>query len=80
MIVAWRAAFNNPKMAFGIISLCTDGTPQTFDNYIESMIDFGIYVREAQYKTFLDLCKAGDKNIGFAISGKDPRDLQIHRS
>jgi sialate O-acetylesterase len=32
------------------------------------MVDDGIYIREAQYKTFLDFCKAGDKNIGFASS------------
>ncbi|MDT8388945.1 MAG: sialate O-acetylesterase [Lentisphaeria bacterium] len=73
MIGAWRAAFNDPTMAFGIISLCTDGTPQTLDNYVESMMNFGIYVREAQYKTFLDFYKAGDKNIGFAIAGKDKK-------
>ena len=32
------------------------------------MTDYGIYVREAQYKVFLDMYKAGDKNIGFASS------------
>lgn len=68
MIGAWRAAFNDPKMPFGIISLCTDGPPQTLDNYVECLMNFGIYVREAQYKTFLDFYKAGDKNIGFASS------------
>jgi len=68
MISAWRAAFSDPTMAFGIISLCTDGTPQTLDNYDECMMNFGIYVREAQYKTFLDLYRAGDGNIGFASS------------
>jgi len=68
MIESWRAAFNDSKMPFGIISLCTDGTPQTLGNYDECMMDFGIYVREAQYKVFLDYYKAGDKNIGFASS------------
>jgi sialate O-acetylesterase len=68
MIGAWRAAFNDPKMAFGIISLCTDSAPQTLDNYLECMLDYGIDVREAQYKTFLDLYQSGDKNIGFASS------------
>ncbi len=68
MIEAWRTAFNNPKMPFGIISLCTDGPPQSLDNYVECMMNSGIYVREAQYKTFLDFYKAGDKNIGFASS------------
>jgi sialate O-acetylesterase len=29
------------------------------------MADVGPYIREAQYKTFLDLHQAGDKNIGF---------------
>jgi sialate O-acetylesterase len=68
MIAAWRAAFNDANMPFGIISLCTDTPPQTLDNYLECMMDFGIYVREAHYKTFLDFYKAGDKNIGYASS------------
>lgn len=68
MIASWRAAFNDPQMAFGIISLCTDNAPQTLDNYAECMMNFGIQVREAQYKTFLDFYKAGDKNVGFASS------------
>jgi sialate O-acetylesterase len=68
MIASWRAAFNDANMPFGIISLCTDTTPQTLDNYLECMMDYGIYVREAHYKTFVDLYKAGDKNIGYASS------------
>ena len=68
MIASWRAAFNDVNMPFGIISLCTDNPPQTSDNYLECMMDFGIYVREAHYKTFLDFYKAGDKNIGYASS------------
>ena len=68
MIASWRAAFNDATMPFGIISLCTDGAAQTSENYLESMLDFGIYVREAHYKTFLDFYKAGDKNIGYASS------------
>lgn len=68
MINSWRAAFQDPKMAFGIISLCTDGTHQTLENYAECMMNFGIYVREAQYKTFLDFHKAGDSQVGFASS------------
>jgi sialate O-acetylesterase len=67
MIESWRAAFNDPQMAFGIISLCTADN-QTADNYLEKMLDVGANIREAQYKTFLDLRKAGDKNIGFASS------------
>jgi sialate O-acetylesterase len=66
MITAWRAAFDDPKMPFGIISLCTDTAPQTLDNYTASMMDHGIYVREAQYRTFLDFYRSGDENIGYA--------------
>jgi sialate O-acetylesterase len=65
MITAWRAAFDNPEMPFGIISLCTQGAPQTRDNYVSHMADVGPYIREAQYKTFLHFYSAGDKNIGF---------------
>lgn len=68
MIASWRAAFHDANMPFGIISLCTDTPPQTLNNYLECMMDFGIYVREAHYKTFLDFYKAGDKNIGYASS------------
>lgn len=68
MIGAWRAAFADPKMPFGIISLCTDGPRQARDNYVELMFDDGVYIREAQYRTFLDFCRAGDENIGFASS------------
>ena len=68
MITAWRNAFNDPQMPFGIISLCTAGDPQTRDDYLEKMVDGGIYIREAQYKTFLDFQKARDKNVGFASS------------
>jgi len=67
MITAWRTAFNDPKMPFGIISLCTADN-QLADNFLEKMLDAGAYIREAQYKTFLDFRKAGDKNIGFASS------------
>jgi sialate O-acetylesterase len=68
MITAWRKAFNDPEMPFGIISLCTAGAPQTRDDYLEMMLNDGIYIREAQYRTFLDFYEAGDKNIGFASS------------
>jgi sialate O-acetylesterase len=67
MINSWRVAFNDPQLAFGIISLCTAGN-QTADNYLEQMLDVGANIREAQYKTFLELRKNGDKNIGFASS------------
>lgn len=65
MISAWRAAFDDPEMPFGILSLCTEGTAQTLVNYCEMMANPGPFIREAQYQTFLDLYKAGDKNIGF---------------
>ncbi len=68
MIEAWRAAFNDPQLPFGIISLCTAGEPQDRDDYLERMLDEGIYIRAVHYQTFLDLMKAGDKNIGYASS------------
>ncbi len=68
MINAWRGAFDAPQMPFCILSLCTDGEPQTRDNFLKSMNDAGPYIREAQYQTFRDFRDAGDKNIGFASS------------
>ena len=65
MIKSWRAAFNDPEMPFGILSLCTEGAVQTLDNYSEMMANPGPYIREAQYQTFLELYRAGDQNIGF---------------
>ena len=65
MITAWRNAFDDPELPFGILSLCTEGTAQSLDNYCEMMANPGPYIREAQYQTFLDFYKAGDKNIGF---------------
>ena len=77
MIKAWRAAFNDPEMPFGILSLCTDGYPQTRDDYCEKMFNAGIDIRAAQYKTFLDLYNAGDENIGF-VSTYDLRRRWYH--
>ena len=68
MITAWRAAFNDPAMPFGIISLCTAGKPQDVDDYVSYMFNDGIYIREVQYRIFLDFKNAGDQNIGFASS------------
>jgi sialate O-acetylesterase len=65
MITAWRAAFDAPEMPFCILSLCTADTPQTRDNFLKPMHDAGAFIREAQYRTFLDFRAAGDKNIGF---------------
>ncbi len=66
MIQAWRMAFDDPEMPFGIISLCTDGYPQTRDDYCEKMFNAGIAIRAAQYQTFLEFYNAGDPNVGFA--------------
>jgi sialate O-acetylesterase len=68
MIGAWRAAFHDPQLPFGIISQETEGVPQDLSNYLESFTDEGIYIREVHYKTFLDYQKAGDRNIGYASS------------
>lgn len=77
MIKAWRAAFGDPNMPFGILSLCTDGYPQTRDNYCEMMFNAGIDIRAAQYQTFLDFHNAGDTNIGF-VSTYDLRRRWYH--
>ncbi|QOV91221.1 sialate O-acetylesterase [Humisphaera borealis] len=68
MIGAWRAAFNDPQMPFGIISQETEGDPQDRADYLEKMANEGIYIREVHFKTFLDFLKAGDKNVGYASS------------
>lgn len=68
MIGAWRGTFGDAQMPFCIISLCTAGEPQTWENFLEPTYDAGIYIREAHYKTFTDLLAAGDKTIGFASS------------
>lgn len=77
MISAWRNTFGDAQMPFCIISLPTAGEPQTLDNFLAPMLDAGAYVREAQYRTFLDLRKAGDKNIGF-VSVSDLRKSWYH--
>jgi sialate O-acetylesterase len=66
LVRSWREAFGDPALPFGILSQCTDGAPQTRDDYCEKMLDTGIYIREAHYRTFLDLWRAGDKHIGYA--------------
>lgn len=66
LIEAWRAAFDDPKLPFGILSLCTDGYPQTRDDYCEKMLNTGIEIRAAQYQAFLDLRAGGDDQVGFA--------------
>jgi len=66
LVRSWREAFGDPALPFGILSQCTEGTPQTRDDYCEKMLDTGIYIREAHYRTCLDLWRAGDTNIGYA--------------
>jgi sialate O-acetylesterase len=66
MIKSWRAAFGDPAMPFGIITQETQDQPQTLENFLPPMVDEGNYVREVHYQTFLNLRKAGDKNIGYA--------------
>jgi sialate O-acetylesterase len=77
MIRAWRQAFNDTEMPFGILSLCTDGYPQTRDDYCEKMFNAGIEIRAAQYETFLDFYNAGDQHIGF-VSTYDLRRRWYH--
>lgn len=74
MIRAWRAAFNDPAMPFGIITQETEGEPQSLDDFLPKMVNEGVYVREAHYQTFLNLRKAGDKSIGYAAT------FDLHRS
>lgn len=77
MIRAWRKAFNDPEIPFGILSLCTDGYPQTRDDFCEKMFNAGIEIRAAQYQTFLVFYNTGDKNIGF-VSAYDLRRRWYH--
>jgi len=77
MITAWRSAFNDAQMPFCIISLCTSGAPQTWENFLKPMYDVGVLIREAQYKTFRDFYDAGDRGIGF-VSCFDLRKSWYH--
>ena len=80
LIRSWRTTFGDPQLPFGILSQCTEGAPQTRDNYVEKMLDTGIYIREAHYLAFLDLWRAGDKNIGYASTYDLPAGGTTHRS
>jgi len=77
MIRGWREAFNDPQMPFGILSQCVAGKVQNLNNFLPYMTDIGARLRDAQYQTFLEFCKAGDKNIGFA-STYDLRHVSYH--
>lgn len=77
MIAAWRKAFEDDQLPFGILSLCTEGTVQTLDNYSEMMANPGPYIREAQYQTFLDFYEPENADIGF-VSTYDLRRRWYH--
>lgn len=77
MIRTWRLALGDPKLPFCILSLCTDGYPQTRDDYCEKMFNAGIGIREAQYRTFQQLVKDRDESIGF-VSTYDLRRRWYH--
>ncbi|HUT12257.1 MAG TPA: hypothetical protein VMY42_17295 [Thermoguttaceae bacterium] len=77
MIRGWRDAFNDPQMPFGILSQCTAGNKQNLNDFLTHLTDIGARIREAQYQTFLEFYKAGDKNIGFT-STYDLRRASYH--
>ena len=77
MIASWRENFGDPHAPFCILSLCTADRPQTPENFLAPMLDAGSYIREAQYRTFLDLRNGGDKNAGF-VSSFDLRKSWYH--
>lgn len=77
MIGAWRAAFGDPRMPFCILSLCTAGEPQTWENFAKPMYDAGTFIREAQHRTFRDLRAGGDAAIGY-VSTFDLRKSFYH--
>jgi sialate O-acetylesterase len=68
LIKAWRKATGNPEMAFGIIAQETDQEPQSLDNFLSGITDNGCLIREAHFRTFDAMRKAGDKHVGFAAS------------
>jgi sialate O-acetylesterase len=63
LIKDWRNAFTDKDLPFGIIELSAGGEPQTLDNYELRMLDPAPYIREGQFKAFLDL-----PNTGFVCS------------
>ena len=77
MIKGWRENFKDESLPFCILSQCTAGQQQTYDNFLPMITDIGAKIREAQYQTFLQLHKAGDKNIGF-VSTYDLRRQSYH--
>jgi sialate O-acetylesterase len=63
LIADWRSTFNDKDLPFGIIEFSAGGEPQTLDNYELRMLDPSPYIREGQFKAFLDL-----PNTGFVCS------------
>ncbi|HHJ09616.1 MAG TPA: hypothetical protein ENK25_01835 [Bacteroidetes bacterium] len=59
LIKDWRKAFNNDKMPFCIVEFSAGGTPQTLDNFEESMIDAAPFIREGQFKAYKDMDNVG---------------------
>lgn len=59
LIADWRNSFNNTNMPFGIIELSAGGLPQTMDNFEVCMIDAAPYIREGQFRAFLNLNDVG---------------------
>jgi len=66
MMRSWREAFGDPQLPFGILALCTEGYPQTREDYCEKMLDTGIWIREAHWLTVVEQWRRGDANVGFA--------------
>ena len=63
LIADWRKSFNDKDLPFGIIEFSAGGEPQTLDNYELRMIDPSPFIREGQFKAFMDL-----PNTGFVCS------------
>ena len=65
LIKGWRETFNDPAMPFLILGQCTAGKKQSRENHLSHLGDIGARIREAQYQTYLQLYKAGDKKLGY---------------
>ena len=59
LIADWRKTFNDKDLPFGIIEFSAGGEPQTLDNFELRMIDPAPYIREGQFKAFMDLPNTG---------------------
>ncbi|HCC72064.1 MAG TPA: hypothetical protein DEQ09_13075, partial [Bacteroidales bacterium] len=59
LIRDWRESFNDPDLPFGIIDFSAGGMPQTRDNLEAAMIDAAPYIREGQFKAFLNNDRTG---------------------